>query len=117
MYKLLEVNGVILPDPEGNYDISLGEKFNEYEGEDGSKTIEVIREGMINCNVSYKGLHAEKVKEIQDALKIVSTVVVFDPTSDSTKEITAKITDVKTQKKHHKNNISVWSLSFKIEEL
>lgn len=117
MYKLMTVNGVDLPDPEGTFDISLNDKYNMYEGEDGSKTVEVIREGVLCCNVTYNGLLENKLKEIKNALKIVSRIVIYDPMSVSTKEITAKITDIKTQKIHHKNGISVWSLSFSIEEL
>ena len=117
MYKIISINGVSLPDPEGMFEISHRDKYNIYEGEDGSKTVEVIREGMIYCNVSYNGLLAEKITEINDAIKIISSVVVYDPMECGNKEIKAKITDIKAQKKHHKNGISAWSLSFTIEEL
>ncbi len=117
MYKLLEINGVSLPDPEGSYSLSRKDKFNEYEGENGDKTIEVIREEILSCSVSYSGLEQKKIKEIMDAISLVSTVKVYDPKIGNVKGITAKITDVKTDKKFHKNGISVWSLSFKIEQL
>jgi hypothetical protein len=57
------------------------------------------------------------LKTICDAIRLVSTVEVFDPALGQTKEITAKITGVRTTKIWFKNNVSVWSLSFNIDEL
>jgi hypothetical protein len=117
MHKLLEINGVALPDPEGSFSLEKEDKYNEYEGENGEKTVEIIRENIISGNVSYKGLTAKEVKKIMNAITLVSTVKVYDPGSDALKEITAKITGVKHDKKFYKNDVSVWSLSFKLEEL
>ncbi len=117
MHKLLEINGVVLPDPEGSFSLASEDKYNEYEGENGVKTVEVIRENIISGSVSYKGLAEDKLKEIVDAVSLVSSVKVYDPCIKAVKEITAKITGVKYDKKFYKNDVSVWSLSFKIEEL
>jgi len=117
MLKLLEINGTSLPDPEKTFSLNKEDKYNEYEGENGERTIEVIRENIISGNVSYKGLTVEKLKEIKNSITLVSTVKIYDPGEDAVKEITAKITGVKYEKKFHRNNVSVWSLSFNIEEL
>lgn len=117
MYKLLSINSVILPTPEGNFTLSKNDKYNQYEGEDGSKTVEVIREGIISASVSYKGLTEEMLKRIIDAITLVSRVVIYNPMTKSTKTVTAKITGISTKKVCYRNNISVWSLSFNIEEL
>lgn len=117
MLKLLEINGISLPDPEKAFSISKEDKYNEYEGENGERTIEIIREDIISGKVSYKGLPAEKMAEIEKAITLVSTVKIYDPGKNAVKEITAKITGVNSEKKFYRNNVSVWSLSFNIEEL
>lgn len=117
MYKLLKINTVELPDAEGDFTIHKKDKFNEYETEDGRTTVEVVRQGIISLSVSFNGLTEVMVKTICDAITLVSTVEVFDPALGQTKEITAKVTDVKTKKVWFKNNVSVWSLSFSVDEL
>nr|DAX53032.1 MAG TPA: hypothetical protein [Caudoviricetes sp.] len=117
MLKLLTINDIEIPDPEGSLSVKKNDKYNEYEGEDGVKTIEVIREDFISGSVSYKGLTAEQVTEIVEAIELVSAVKIYDPGINAVREIKALIKDVKYDKKYYKNNISVWSLSFTIEEL
>ena len=53
MLKLLTINDIEIPDPEGSLSIKKNDKYNEYEGEDGVKTIEVIREDFISGSVAY----------------------------------------------------------------
>ena len=117
MLKLLTINDVELPDAEGAFSVSQETKLSEYEGENGVKTVEVIREDILSGNVSYKGLTAEKVKEIVYAITTVSSVKIYDAARDALREVNALISGVSYDKKFYKNDVSVWSLSFKIEEL
>lgn len=117
MYKLLKINGVELPDPEGEFTINKKDKFNEYKTEDGKTTVEVIRQGIFSLSAKYNGLAEETVKTISGAIKLVSTVEVFDPDLGQTKEIKALVTDVKTKKVWYRYGLSVWSLSFSVDEL
>ena len=117
MYKLLSINGVSLPKPEGDYSITKNDKYNEYEGEDGSSTVEVIRRGIISLSVAYNYVTEKHLKEITDAINLVSEVYVFDPTKGVVRNITAKVTGIKTKMIYYKNGISIWTLSFDVEEL
>ena len=117
MFKLLKINTVELPDAEGDFTINKHDKFNEYETEDGKTTVETIRQGIVSLSVSFNGLTETMVKTICDAITLVSTVEVFDPALGQPKEITAKITGVKTTKIWFRNNVSIWSLSFNVDEL
>lgn len=117
MHKLLSINGVSLPKPEGDYSITKKDKYNEYEGEDGSSTVEVIRQGVIALSVSYNYVTERHLNEINDAIRLVSEVEVFDPTIRKVKKFTAKISGIKTKMLYYKNEISIWSLSFDVDEL
>ena len=117
MFKLLKINNVELPDPEGGFTVSKTNKFNEYEGEDGSVTIESVRTGMTNAKVTYIGQKSSDLADISNALSLVSEVVIFDPAINDQRTITAKITDVSMGKVFHRHDVSVWSLSFNITEI
>lgn len=117
MFKLLSINGVDFPDPEGGLSITRIDKYNAYESEDGHTTIESIREGMIDVSVSIKVQEVAQLRVLSAALSLVSTVNIFDPGENREKTITAKITDVKMDKVAHKSSASLWSLSFNISEL
>lgn len=117
MYKLLRINNVDFPEPYGEFSLSKNDKVNEYQCEDGSSTIEIIRSGIVNLKVAYNSLTAEMVRELSNALKTVSEIVVFDPHSNSTKTITAYISNIDVKKVYHRHDLSVWSLSFDVKEL
>lgn len=117
MFKLLKINNIELPDPEGTFTVDKRDKFNEYEGEDGSVTVEAVRTGMTDVKVSYIGQKASDLAKILNALSLVSTVVIFDPAINDQRTITAKITDISMGRVFHKYNTSVWSLSFNITEI
>lgn len=117
MFKLLKINNIELPDPDGGFTVSKKDKFNEYEGEDGSVTIEAIRTGMIDVKVSYRGQDVDALRTISNALSLVSTVVFFDPSIGDEKSITAKISGISFGKVHHRHDVSVWSLSFNVTEI
>ncbi len=117
MYKLITINGVSLPKPEGEYSITKKDKYNVYEGEDGTSTVEVIRQGIISLSVSYNYVTEKHLKEITDAIRLVSSVEIYDPTLKMIRTINAKVTGVKTKMLYYKNGISIWSLAFDIDEL
>lgn len=117
MYNLLAIGDFVLKDPEGSFNIQSNDVVNEYKGEDGHKTIEVIRNGQISGSVSYKGLTAEQLKEICDHLGAVTHFQMFNVLTNAVIEITARVSGVKAKKIHHKGEVSVWSLSFNIDEL
>lgn len=117
MYKLLTINGYELPDPEGSYSLNIDSKVNEYETEDGSTYIEVIRDRVASSSVSYIGLTAEQIEAIYENIKPVSKVKMYTSVIDNVREFDAYISKVKTDKVTHRNGISVWKLSFNIEEL
>lgn len=117
MHKLLKINNVDFPEPYGEFALNKNDKVNEYRCEDGTSTIEIIRTGVVDLKVAYESLTAEKVRDLSNALKTVSSVVVFDPNTNSTKTITAFISNVNVRKVYHRHELSVWSLSFDVKEL
>ncbi len=117
MYNLLAINGVPLPKPEGDFTITKKDKYNEYHGDDGSSTVEVIRQGILSLSVSYNYITEQHLKTITDAISLVSSGEVFDPATRTTRPLTAKITGVRTKMLYYKNDISVWTLSFDVDEL
>lgn len=117
MYKLLSANGTDLRDPDGTYQLSKKDITNEYEGEDGHTILEIIRQGVVSGSVTYKGLTTDMLKTIISSLTTVTTFTLYDPMQDAVIEIEAKVSGISVNKVHHKGDTSVWSLSFKIDEL
>ena len=119
MYNLLTINNITCPHiDKGSITVSKDDTYNTYTGEDGYSTIEAVRSGRTSVSVSYKGLLEDDVKLVVGAITLVSSVVVYDPATDTTLTIaSAKITKVKMKKILYDNNVSAWSLSFQIEEL
>lgn len=117
MRKLLKINNVEIPDTEGEFAIDKSDKYNEYEAEDGSVIVEPIRQGVLSLSVSYNGLFEPDLLAIVGAIRLVSTVELYNPMTGTAETITAKITGVQTSKRVYKYGISVWSLSFQIDQL
>lgn len=117
MYKIITANGISFKDPEGSFSLTKSDKINEYEGEDGHKTVESIRTDVISASVTYKGLTVEQLQTMCQALTTVTTFILFDATTNSQRQVTATVKDIKVNKVYHKNDLSVWSLSFDIAEL
>lgn len=117
MYKIITANNVEFTDPEGSFTLSKDDTVNEYKGEDGQTTLEIIREGQISATVSYNSLSAETIKKMADALTTVTEFKLYDALTDSQKTITARVSGVKVKKNFYRDNISMWSLSFDIDEL
>lgn len=115
MHSLLVINGVEFPTPEGSFDIKYKSVINENEGEDGKKTVEIIREDVVTISIRYNGMTEERLNSLFSALTIVNTVVFFKKGAQTTAEM--KLSDVSTPKKYHENGLSVWGMSFSLEEL
>lgn len=118
MMNLVTINNVACPNPnKGTVSFDLVDKYNSYETEDGGEVVESIRTGKVKCSVAYKGLFPDERKTIVDAIMLVSSVVLYNPNTDTSKTITAKVTNVKSKIIAYENNLSLWSLSFDIAEL
>lgn len=118
MEKLLVVNGIVFPET-GNYNVSVSDKVNEYESESGSITVEIIRENIYKIDVSYGALPQDVFKRLSEAVGAVNEVTFYDPIKASVQKRTMKAdkSRIKTAKQYYKNDISVWSLSFALEEM
>lgn len=117
MYKIIKANGVSFTDPEGSFTLSKTDNVNEYKGEDGHKIIEIVRQNVISASVSYKALTVGQLKTMSEALTTVTAFDLYDPMTDSVVTVTARVSSVQVKKVHHRHDVSVWSLSFKIDEL
>ena len=115
MHSLLIINDVEFPTPEGSFEIKYKDKTNVYEGEDGKRTIEIIRKDIASISVSYNGMTEEKLNTLQAALTTVSAVTFYKKGVETTAEM--KLSEVSTPKKYYKNGLSVWGMSFSLEEL
>lgn len=118
MYNLLTINNVVCPHVDkGSINVTKNDIYNTYTAEDGHSTIEAVRVGKTVCDVSYKGLLEADVMAVKAAITLVSSVTLYDPMVGSTVTFNAKISGLKADKIVYKNNLSAWSLSFRIEEL
>ena len=118
MMQLVTVNNVSFPNPDkGTVSVDLKDEYNSYTTEDGGEVVESIRTDKIFANVAYKGLTAEDIATLEAAITLVSTVVLYNPHTNASKTITAKITNRKSKIIAYYNNVSLWSLSFDMTEL
>lgn len=117
-FKLVEINNYTIPAPiKGNLTINRDDKYNEYETEDGNKKIEPIKLNIFNGSVTYGGLFAAQLQEIQRHLSLVSTMVLYNPFTGGYKEFEALITGITTTNIITENNAEAWSLSFNFSEV
>lgn len=117
MYKIITANGVEFTDPEGDFTLSKTDDVNEYKGEDGHCIVEIIRQNVISASVSYNALTVEQLKTMSEALTTVTNFKLYDAMTDSVVDVTARVSSVQVKKVHHRHEVSVWSLSFNIDEL
>lgn len=118
MYNLIKINQYAIPEPlKGNLSINIVDKYNEYETESGDKITESIREGMIKASVTYNGLFANTLQNILSAITLISSVIIYNPFTGTTKTIMARITGITSSKIVYNDNVEAWSLSFNIEEV
>lgn len=113
---LLIINGYTFPKPK-SFDLSLDDKINEFDAENGTRTLEIIREGIIKINVSYGSLTAEKLQAAKAAITKIATVSFYNPYTGEVEEKEMEVRGISTGKQYYDFNISMWSLSFSLEEL
>lgn len=114
---LLEINGITLPEP-AEVNLNYIEKYNEFELESGRKTLDEIKTDMIGGSVGYNGLLQADAYRIRRALKLVSSVLIYDPNTNSKRTISAKITEISMGKVFNVKDVGVaWSLDFTLEEI
>lgn len=117
MYKIITANGVDFVNPEGDFTLSKTDDVNEYKGEDGHCIVEIIRQNVISASVSYNALTVEQLKTMSEALTTVTNFKLYDAMTDSVIDVIARVSSVQVKKVHHRHEVSVWSLSFNIDEL
>ena len=117
MMNLVSINNVAFPNVDkGTITVDNVDKFNTYSTEDGGEITEQIATGKTNMTVSYKGLTAADIATLSNAITLVSTVVLYNPHTNASKTITARVTNRQARIIAYYGNVSLWSLSFKIEE-
>jgi hypothetical protein len=72
---------------------------------------------VISASVSYNALTVEQLKTMSEALTTVTNFKLYDAMTDSVIDVIARVSSVQVKKVHHRHEVSVWSLSFKIDEL
>lgn len=115
MHNLITINGVEFPTPEGSYELKYKNVTNEYTGEDGNKTVEIIREDVTSISIGYNGMPEDRLNALHSALKPVNTVIFYKRGIKTTTQM--KLSDVSTPKKYYRGGLSVWGMSFSLEEL
>lgn len=117
-YDLISINGYDAPDvKKGTVTVTPMQKYNEYEGEDGGKVIEIIAEGMLQGSVSYNGLLQSQIQAIMAVLRTVSTMTIYNPHTGNMRTFYALITVSDTSKIIHDQNGNAWSWGFTFEEI
>lgn len=115
MHNLLVINGIEFPIPEGSFDVKYKDITNEYSGENGKKTVEIIRKDVCSISVTYNGLEEGRANMLHGVLSTVNEVTFWKKGVMVTVEM--KLSDVSVPKKYYRNGLSVWGMSFSLEEL
>lgn len=115
---LVKINNVDFPDPDkGTVTVNSNDLFNTYKTEDGGEVTEQIATGKLSAQVAYKGLFASDIVTLKSAITLVSSVVLYNPMTNTTATINARVTNCKAKIIAYYNNISLWSFSFDISEV
>ena len=115
MYDLLKINNVLFPVPEGVFDITYSDITYDSEAEDGKTVVEVVREDIAKISVSYGGLLESTANTLLASLSTVNTVSFLRKGTVQTCQM--KASNIRTGKKYYKNSLSLWSLSFELQEI
>lgn len=117
-YDLISINGYAIPDvKKGTLSINKNPKFTEYENELGGKVIDVIEDTMLAGTVSYDGLLEADVVALNSAIRLVSTLTIYNPYTGLTKTFTALITQSPAEKIIHDEYANAWATGFSFEEI
>lgn len=119
MNNLLKINGVVFPVPDGGLDVTHRDLTNVYTSESGETTVEVVRENMCVVNYTYNALQESTIKSLQQVIKLVNNVTFYDPIDGIEKNLVMKATSdrLKASKRFYRYGLSVWSLTFGLEEM
>ena len=118
MYDLIQINGVNIPDvKKGTLTVSPNPKYEEYDTEDGGKVIDVIEEDMISGSVSYSGLTQSEMQTISAAIRLVSTMTIYNPFTGMIRTFEAKILKNPAEKIIHDAYANAWTFGFEFEEI
>ena len=117
MHDLLIIGDTTFPIPEGNFTLSLSDVTNEYESETGETTVEILRRNVATIQVSYNGLLEDRKNELLNALSTVVTATFYKRGEEVTAQM--RVSGISESKVFFKanNDVAVWSLTFKLEEL
>lgn len=117
-YDLIKLNGTSIPDvKKGTVTVAPNPKYNEFDGEEGNKVLEVISTDKIRGTVSYDGLFQSELQTIQAAVDIVSEMTIYNPFSGQTRTFLAKIIVNDSGKIIHDENANAWTYGFDFEEI
>lgn len=111
----LIINGVDFPDPEGSFDVTYSDEVNEYDAENGKKTIEIIRKDVAKIDVGYNGIPEEQLNVLIAAINTSNNVSFYSNGKMRTAIMMCK--EKKTPKKYIGNGQFMRGLSFTLEEL
>lgn len=117
---VLKVNGTEFPNvKKGSYTLTPITKYNEYEGEDGSSTIEEVNTGFYEGAVTYKALTQEEVYNLYRKLTLVSDIAILDPTSENRiyRNMTCVVDNKKLPYIFNDEDLSVWGMSFRFRQI
>ena len=67
--------------------------------------------------MKYNGLLEADFNKYKNALKSVNTVTFYDPSVSKTVTVNMKTTSIHSVKVYYKHDVSVWNLSFDLQEL
>lgn len=117
-YDLIEINGYAIPDvKKGTLTINKNPKYTEYENEVGGKVIDVVSDSMISGSVAYNGLLQSEVQAINAAIRLVSTMTIYNPYTGMTKTFKALVIQDAAEKIIHDANANAWATGFSFEEI
>ena len=119
-YDLISINGYALPDvklEKGDIVVAPLPKYNEHEGEEGNKIIDVISTDKIRGSVTFNGLFQSQIQTIMAHLDLVSVLEIYTPATGAKKRFSALILVGDMQRIIHDSNANAWSFSFEFEEI
>lgn len=118
MLDLLIINDVVFPEPEGGFSVEYEDVTSTYTSESGYKKVEVIRDGVVqSVVVSYKGLAETELGRLRKARKTVCNVTYHDAGAGENVTTRMQMAGWTESKINYRAGLSVWGLSFKLEEL
>jgi len=118
---VVAINNYDIPDVvKGTYTLFEEVGINEYKGEDGTSTIEILSGKMYSGTVTFRALRQSDIADIDSHIETVSGLHVYVPTTGQFVDFTALITDKTMQMVRREvgsQYMNVWSLSFSFRQI